>query len=98
MVAGGWCLVTVTRDNDAERRARIAALLREARALRANAAAARERAQALLARAAELSRQDDRRRHREALLKRATESLKGVKVEPRAATRRFPLGRRRKAR
>jgi hypothetical protein len=90
--------VTVTRDNDAERRARIAALLRQARALRAHAAAARERAQALLARAAELSRQDEQRRHREALLKRATEALKAAKVEPRTAIRRFRIGGRRKAR
>jgi len=68
------------RDNDAERRERLKVLLKEAENLRRRAQQATQRAQELISHSQEIWAREERRQHREALLKGATETLKAAKA------------------
>jgi len=68
--------VSIDRDDDAERKARVNGLLRQADELRRRARAAADKARKLIAHSEDLARQQDRRDQRDRLLKGVREGLR----------------------
>ncbi len=79
--------MAIDRTDDGERKARLDALLQEARALKKRGAVVKRRAHELETRSTELLQAEERRRQRETLLRRATEALKIAKTSAPAALR-----------
>ena len=85
----------IDRRDDSERKARVEAVLKQARELRARAENARHRAREAIANAKELLARDERRVQRDALLKRAKEALRIAQASSTILLP-LPMGKRRK--